>query len=115
MTLRDKIRIKKKLKNKSTIRVILDHYIVRKDFIDYYFKILQKYGFKLISQEYNGLNELWKSYWCHPKRANKIMVYKSDATLYYDDSVISNLLKKPMCEGCKHINKCYEEGDYLNG
>lgn len=115
MTLFDKIRIRKRLRNKSIIRVFLDHYIVKKDFIDYYFKILPKYGFKLISSNFNGLYGRRVSRWCHPKRASKNMVYKPDTILHSDDSVISNLSKKPMCEGCKHFNKCHEGGDYLNG
>lgn len=115
MTIFDKIRIRKRLRSKSIIRVVLDHYIIKKDFIDYYFKMLPKYGFKLISLNFNGLHGHRVSLWCHPKRASKNMVYKSDITLYADNSVISDSSKRPMCEGCVHFNKCHEGGNYLNG
>lgn len=115
MTLFNKIRIRKRLRSKDVVRVVIDHDITKKDIIDYYFKTLPKYGFKMIDKGLSDVECHAFSAWCHPKRASKIMVYKPDTTLYADDSVTSNLSKKPMCEGCEHINKCHEGGDYLNG
>ena len=108
MTIFEKIRIKRHLRNKETFRFIFDHGLINEDILKYYNIILPKYGFKLLATKTNADQNVW-SYWCNPNRAKNIKVFNIDQTLYADDKITVDMHKVSPCDGCVYYLKCFNK------
>lgn len=106
MTIFEKIRIRRHLRNKETFRIVIDHALVHKDVLKYYNIILPKYGFTLIVQKTSS-NQHVKSYWCNKNRAKNIKAFNVDQTLYADNEIMVDMHKASPCEGCSYYSKCF--------
>lgn len=108
MTIFEKIRIRRHLRNKETFRFIFNHGLINKDILKYYNTKLPKYGFKLLVTKTDANQNVW-SYWCNPSRAKNIKVFDVDQALYADDKIIVDMHKASPCEGCAYYSKCFNE------
>lgn len=108
MTIFEKIRIRRHLRNKETFRFIFDHGLINEDILKYYNIILPKYGFTLIVQK-TGNNQHVKSYWCNKNRAKNIKAFNVDQTLYADNKITVDMYKASLCEGCAYYSKCFNK------
>ena len=108
MTIFEKIRIRRHLRNKETFRFVFNHGLVNEDVLKYYNKILPKYGFKLLATKTNTDQNVW-SYWCNPNRARNIKVFNIDQTLYADNEIIVDMHEASPCDGCIYHSKCFNE------
>lgn len=106
MTIFEKIRIRRYLKNKETFRIIFNHGIINENVLKYYNIMLPKYGFELLVTKTDADQNVW-SYWCNPNRAKNIKAFNVDQTLYADNEIMVDMHKASPCEGCSYYSKCF--------
>lgn len=106
MTIFERIRIRRILRNKKTYRIGLDHAFINKDVLKYYYNILPKYGFTLVDQK-TGNDQSDKSYWCNKNRAKNSYFFTCIPTCYADNEILMDQHKLVPCEACAYYSKCF--------
>lgn len=108
MTIFEKIRIRRHLRNKETFRFVFNHGLVNEDVLKYYNIMLPKYGFKLFATKTGTDQNIW-SYWCNPNRAKNIKTFNVDQALYTDNGITVHMHEAFPCETCAYYSKCFDE------
>lgn len=111
MNIFKKIKIKRYLKNEKCFMYQIDHKLVNKKLLNYYLKMLPKYGFKAVGERKNKEGNSIISVYCNKERAEKVKVYDDVMELYADNSLVSTPSNTTyVCSKCKYYSECLGEG-----